>query len=610
MGLIQEFRSSLENPQTPLSYPQEWLLDIFNGGRTDSGIRVSEMTALQVSTVYACIEIKAGVIGFLDLPILERTLDGKNRAAHRVAYEHSLYELLEHQPNPEMTSFTLRKTVQAHRMLWGNGYIELQRDRSGNVVALWPRNPSLIKPKRATGIITTTTLDGITVTVNPGDLIYVTTEGIETESVDPENPSPRGQGADRVILPCDLLHMPGLALDGRLGQSVVWLARQAVGMALATEKFGGKFFANGAVGYGVFEYPSAMDDIQRTQFSKSIQEAFGGENQQRPLVLEGGIKYTPTSTKPNEAQFKETRDYQVTEICRFYGIPPHMVGMIEKTSRANTEQIGQELLTFGLNPDLKIWQQELRRKLFPKPSLGRNAGRTFFARFDTSPLTMPDADSRRNYVASNIQWGVFSQNDGRAFYGLDPIDDSAADAHWVQVNMQPIDIAYELGSQATESGKEGTNQSDPADSKAGANKDARRKNELFVQRLAQCYSRLFRDAFGRICARSNPDLPAFRRAFMPVFLSLGEEIENLAAAEMNADPNLEALEQSRFLADYFATMQERSKTEGWSNANGHTNEICGRELGRAIRAISVEVYRNAGTRAAKKKTEVPLEVEP
>jgi hypothetical protein len=456
-----------------------------------------------------------------------------------------------------------------------------------------------------------TTLDGIDVVVKPGDLVYATTEGMETESVDPENPTPRGAGSERIILPDDILHMPALALDGRVGQSVVNLARQAVGMALATEKFGGKFFANGAVGYGIFEYPGAMEDTAREVFRKSIQEAFGGENQQRPLVLEGGIKYTPTSTKPNEAQFAETRDYQVTEICRFYGIPPHMVGLTEKTSRANTEQIGQELLTFGLNPDLKIWQQELRRKLFPKPSVGRNAGRTFFARFDTSPLTMPDADSRRNYVASNIQWGVFSQNDGRAFYGLDPIDDAAADAHWVQVNMQPIDIAYKLGSQAAEAGQPGeSNPQDPADSNDDANKNGRSRNEFFITRLAQCYSRLFRDAFGRICARSNPDLTAFRRAFTPVLLSIGEELENMAAAEMNADPSPDALESSRFLADYLAGMQERAKREDWASANGHTDRVCGRELGRAIRAISVEIYRNAGTRAAKKKTELPLEVEP
>src|ERR1700676_1552360 len=148
MGLISETRTSLENPQTPLSFPAEWLLDIFNGGRTDSGIRVSEMTALQVSTIWACVEIKAGAIGVLDPKIYEHIVNDDGRLQRRIAHEHRYWDLLTQQPNPEMSSFTLRKTVQAHRMLWGNGYVELQRDNAGRIVAMWPRNPARIRPHR------------------------------------------------------------------------------------------------------------------------------------------------------------------------------------------------------------------------------------------------------------------------------------------------------------------------------------------------------------------------------------------------------------------------------------------------------------------------------
>src|SRR5579862_4770182 len=161
MGFIQEFRTSLENPQTPLSYPQEWLLDIFNGGRTDSGIRVSEMTALQVTTVWACVNLISSAVGYLDLEVKEKTRAEDGRNSFRTADEHSLYDLLETTPNPEMSAYTLRKTTQAHALLWGNLYIELQRDASSRIIAMWPRNPARIRPHRASEQFLVTTSDGI-----------------------------------------------------------------------------------------------------------------------------------------------------------------------------------------------------------------------------------------------------------------------------------------------------------------------------------------------------------------------------------------------------------------------------------------------------------------
>src|SRR5258708_4977906 len=143
-----EKRSSLENPSTPLSYPAEWLLDIFNGGRTDSGIRVSEMTALQVSTVLACVNIISNGVSSLPLHVYERAVkDG--RQSKKVAFNHDLHDLLHDEPNPEMCSVTFRKTIQAHCLLWGNGYIEIQRSSDDNsILALWPRNPYKARPVR------------------------------------------------------------------------------------------------------------------------------------------------------------------------------------------------------------------------------------------------------------------------------------------------------------------------------------------------------------------------------------------------------------------------------------------------------------------------------
>lgn len=591
MGLISEYRTSLENPQTPLSFPAEWLLDIFNGGRTDSGIRVSELIALQVSTIYACVEIKSGALGSLDLKIFEKIVNEDGRVKRRIAHEHDFWDLLEFEPNDEMSSFTMRKTVQAHRMLWGNGYIELQRDGGDRLLALWPRNPARTKLRRASEKML---IRGEL--IKPGQLFYATTEGFEMSPMDVEEAQNEGHGTERPILPADMLHLPGLSLDGRVGQDVIQLARNAVGLALATEKFGGKFFGNGAIGFGVFEMPGTLAPEDLAQWKREYSEAWGGENVNRPLILDAGVKYTPTSTKPNEGQFIETREHQISEICRFMGnVPPHMVGVTEKTSRANTEQIGQEFVTFSLSPDLKCWVQEIKRKMFPRPPVGRSAGRNFGVFFDTRPLTMPAATDLRAFIQAMIQWGVMEPNDAREWMNMNPLECEGADSTWMQINMAPVDQLFATPALP--------GASDGGDNDAANEGDAGKRSQLLIARMVRAYSRLFRDAFGRIAVRSTVDLKAFRQVFAPVLVSIGEELGKHAAEMFGADPSPDALENSRFLAGYLETMLHRSRNESWASANGNADSIARRELLRAVKALAVEAWRNAATAAAKQATD-------
>lgn len=589
MGLLAQFRTSLENPQTPLSFPAEWLLDIFNGGRTDSGIRVSEMIALQVTTVLACVELKAGAIAALDWQIFEKLVNDDGRHSRRIAHDHDYWDLLHDEPNPEMSSFTMRKTVQAHRMLWGNGYIELQRDGGNRIVAMWPRNPAKMKLRRASQKMT---IAGEL--LRPGDLFYATTEGTESFNVvDVDETVNEGHVSERGILPADMCHYPGLALDGRLGQSVVELARNAIGLALATEKFGGKFFGNGALGYGIFKLPGKLPPEQFENFKREVQEAWGGENVNRPLILQGGQDYQATSTKPNEAQFIDSRAFQISEICRVMGnVPPHMIGVTEKTSRANVEQIGQEFLSFSLRPDLTCWCQETRRKMFPHATVGRNAGRKFGVGFDTWPLVTPAAADLRQFIQAMVQWGVWSPNDARERLGENPLKDPGADVTWMQINMAPVDQLYETPALPGAGGDTG----DAGDEGAG------QRSQLLLHRVSHAYSRLFADAFGRFRTRSATDIGAFRRIFMPILASVGEELERHAAELLDAEPAGDFM-NSRFMAGYIETMHHRSQNEAWATANGELQTICQRELLRAVRAIAVEAYRSAATAAAKKATE-------
>jgi HK97 family phage portal protein len=596
MGLISEFRTSLENPQTPLSFPAEWLLDIFNGGRTDSGIRVSELIALQVTTVLACVELKAGAVGSLDLRIFEKKINADGRVNRIIAHGHDLWDLVHDEPNGEMTSFTMRKTVQAHRMLWGNGFIEIQRDNGNRAVALWPRNPARMKIRRATEkFIVKGEL------VRPGDLFYATNEGQEMTPVFVDEAVNEGHTTERAILPADMIHIPGLALDGRIGQDVVQLGRNAIGLALATEKFGGKFFGNGALGYGIFKLPGTLSPEDLEVFKREVAEAWGGENANRPLVLQGGEDYVPTSTKPNEGQFIESRNFQISEVCRVMGnVPPHMVGVTEKSSRANVEQIGQEFLTFSLRPDLLCWEQECRRKLFPHPTIGRNAGKKFGVFFDTWPLVTPAAADLRQFIQAMVQWGVWAPNDARARLQDNPIATEAADSTWMQINMAPVAQLFETPALPGAGGDDEDQDADEDEPSAPKGKGSR----LLVTRISRAYSRLFRDAFGRISARSSADLKTFRQVFMPVLVSIGEELEQHAAQLLGTAANPDGFEASRFLSGYLETMHHRAQNESWSTANGSADAICDRELGRAVKAIAIEAYRSAATSAAKQETEV------
>src|SRR5262252_1636518 len=211
-----ESRTSLENPSTPLSYPAEWLLDIFNGGRTDSGLRVSEMTALQVSTCFACVQLISGTIGSLPLHIFERITEaGSDRPGKRIAYDHDNYDLLRYEPNPEMTSFTFRKTLQCHALLWGNCYAEIQRDSANRILALWPRNPAQTRLHRLTGQVVVRGEK-----LPAGTLVYQASEGLEEMNLDPNQPK-NPLASERLILAEDMVHLPGLTLDGRVGQSAV-----------------------------------------------------------------------------------------------------------------------------------------------------------------------------------------------------------------------------------------------------------------------------------------------------------------------------------------------------------------------------------------------------
>jgi HK97 family phage portal protein len=263
--LRAEKRSSLENPQTPLSYPAEWLLDIFNGGRTDSGIRVSELTAFGSSTFHACVDLISNAIAALPAHIKERTMRS-GRPVSRIAVEHDLYDLINYEPNPDMSWFTYLKATVCHFLAWGNSYTEVQRDGGNGVVALWPRNPHTTKPHQLTKGVTLPAVAWrpYPVSLPAGTMVYVTKDG--ADNTEPGN-------NERIIPPDDMIAITGLSFDGRIGEGIVALARERIGMDLASGKFGAKYFANYAKPSAFLVAPTGTGEQQRQQTLKTWQEA-------------------------------------------------------------------------------------------------------------------------------------------------------------------------------------------------------------------------------------------------------------------------------------------------------------------------------------------------
>ena len=423
-----EYRSSLENPQTPLSFPAEWLLDIFNGGRTDSGIRVSEMTALQVGTVYACVNIISSGMAGLPLHVYERLATTDDYAGKRIAYNHPLWYTFYNSPNPEMTRYTFIKTFMCHALLWGNAYAEVQYDNTGQIVALWPRNPARTRPIRN---VKPYMIQGTTYPA--GTLMYETSESLIGEHPTSEENLDMNMGRRRIILAEDMVHVPGLSLDGRLGQSTVYLARQIIGLSLATEKYGAKFFGNGARPAGILTIPGKLEERAIENLRRSWAEAHGGENQFKVAVLEEGVKFEKIAATPAEGQMLATRQYERSDICAVFNVPLHMVAANEKGGKSNVEQSSIEFVLYCLHPWQVACEMEFDRKCFPRR--GRTANR-FFPHFDTRRLRMPDASSRAQFYSSGRQWGYLNADDIRELEDMNPIGGKEGKTYWQPTNMQ------------------------------------------------------------------------------------------------------------------------------------------------------------------------------
>ena len=377
----------------------------FMMGGSTSGRKVNEHSAMQMTAVYACVRILSESIASLPVHLYQYESEG-NKAK---AVKHPLYRILHDEPNPEMTSFVFRETLMTHLLLWGNAYAQIIRNGKGEVIGLYPLMPNRMTVDRD----------------KSGQLVY------QYQMQDSDTHT--GKTGYVTLRPSEVLHVPGLGFDGLVGYSPIAMAKNAIGLSIATEEYGAKFFANGATPGGILEFPGTVKNPESIR--ESWNKGFSGSNAHKVAILEEGMKYTPISISPEQAQFLETRKFQIDEIARIFRVPPHMVGDLEKSSFSNIEQQSLEFVKYTLEPWIIRWEQSLNRAL-----LTEKEKPDYFVKFNVDGLLRGDYQSRMNGYAIGIQNGFMCPNDVRALECLDLIpDEQGGNKYMCNGNM--IDLA-------------------------------------------------------------------------------------------------------------------------------------------------------------------------
>ncbi len=367
-------------------------------GEVGSGERVSAESAMRYSAFYAAVRVISEGVSWLPLKVYRRRADGGKDEVT----DHPVHNLIQHEANPNMTAQLFRESRQAWVCTRGNGYAEIERNNGGQPIALWP-------------------VDADTINVNYDDMGRVVYE--------------QGFGGRGVKIPAEnMLHIPGLSFDGVEGLSVIEQARETLGEAIATQKAGASFWKNGSRAGGVLEHPGSLSDSALRRLRKQWNDRHAGAgNTGKDVILEEGMTYKALTIPPDDAQFLETRRFQVNDIARIFNIPPHMLGDMERATFSNIEQQSIDFVTNTLTPWLRRWENEIRRKLFTQAE--KDAG--YFVEHVVAARLRGDVSSRYNAYSVGRNGGWLSVNDIRRLENMDPVD--GGDQYLAPLNMTTLD---------------------------------------------------------------------------------------------------------------------------------------------------------------------------
>jgi len=402
-----------------LTDPKAWDRSLWQlaGSQSLSGEVVNEDTALTYSAVYNAVSLISGTIGSLPLHLMSPK--GKNK---KQATEKSLYQVMHTQYNPYMTAMAGRECLIAHILTWGNGYAEIARNGTGDVVELWPIAPNRVTPK-----------------MQNKELIY------DINLLD----------GSSISLPREkVLHIPGLGFDGFTGYSIISMARKSIGLGMAMESFGSYYFGQGTHPGVIVSHPGQLKAEAHSNLKKSLTESYSGLGKShRLMLLEDGMKLEKIGIPPNDSQFLESRQFQVPEIARWFNLPPHKLKDLTKSSFNNIESEQASFVTDSILPWLIRLEQNYNMQLLEKAEQRQGL---YFKHIVEGLLRANSAD-RASYYKSMISTGVMTPNEAREKEDMNPSQDPLADELWMPTGQIPLSKFSEYLS------KNQGNQAKPAD---------------------------------------------------------------------------------------------------------------------------------------------------
>jgi HK97 family phage portal protein len=584
--LAFEFRSSVDEPD-------QWLVEYAGGHPTSSGQTMTERTAMQVSGVYCAVDWICKSVSRAPRRLFERLSDDESR----IAIEHPVDKLLRHPPNPEMTQKTFWETVTAHRLLWGNGYAEIERDGAGRPVALWPLRPDRTFPRR------------IRTNGKPSTwpLVYeVRTSG----------------GPEVTLEPWQVFHVMGYSYDGLRGLSPIALHRETLGLSVATQDYGARFFGNDARPGGVLTTPGKLGKEAAARLKASWDEAHrGGAQSHRVAVLEQDVKWQTIGMPNEDAQYLQTRVFQLSEIARMYHFPLHMLAELTHATFSNIEHQRIEVIEDASTPEAFGIEQEIARKLLTEEERER-----FYPEHDFSAQKRGDQKSQNE--ADDIEWrnGWINTDEIRSKRRRNALPNGQGKKYFVPVTQQPLDLALNPPEPAAKLGPDGKPvkppQGDAPPPKAKPTKRDIAEQRVLIARsygvlLSQVGDRLSRKeltALSRIAKSGNPasdpsaDIRSFFAehrsyvggALQPILMTIEESIVLMTFRELDRKFEASLRDRDQFLRQYVESAAKRYTDAALSHclrqlpwAEG-TPALWKNEAMRAVNAFALRCYVAAG----------------
>lgn len=384
--------------------PAAWLINLGMGAKTAAGISIDEWVAEGMPAVYACVHAISETVGQLPLKLYRKTGTGRE-----VADEHPLYLLLHDLPNPEMTAIQFREMLTRHLAMWGRAYAFIQRDASGEVIALWPIHPQRVRVDR----------DGL----NRKRFWVTMADGIPVPFVfDPNRPP--------------ILHLHMNSSDGLDGRSPIWINRESLGITKAAEDYVGAWFGNGAIPGMVLSHPGRLSDKAKENIRKSwLTKFMGGRNANKMAILEEDIKVSVVGVDPQKSQLKELRDDQISAAARIWRVPSFVIQNHTKETSwgSGIEQMMIGWINTGLMPYFEQWTQAITRDC-----LSRKTYRTHYAKFVTAALERGDLKSTMDAIATGRQNTVLSGDEARELLEMNRIPDGVGEHYLIPSGAQVL----------------------------------------------------------------------------------------------------------------------------------------------------------------------------